>query len=245
MEALKFLYFAVVGAYIVIRLVAGKIRLNWILILGLVSVHAFYFFGWEGLLLLVVAGAVSTVSELISLKTPFNVFGVTYRYNLSHEFFPSRIALLKVYPIEVTGAWVLLKYASFFLTCVVLFSLGVHPLVRTLADSLVLVFFDLMIDPWAVSKGAWKWKTPGRFFGIPWRNFLGWFLVGFATSLPFMHLQPAHADDAGMIAVALAVCLLTIGTTLRRLWSLDRAKTMIALSPMALFILLGLRALVS
>ena len=37
---------------------------------------------------------------------------------------------------------------------------------------------DLLIDPLAANAlGYWKWESGGPFYGIPWSNFLGWFVV--------------------------------------------------------------------
>jgi putative membrane protein len=39
-----------------------------------------------------------------------------------------------------------------------------------------LTAWDLFLDPQMVSWGFWTWHEPGGYFGIPWLNFLGWFL---------------------------------------------------------------------
>ena len=31
------------------------------------------------------------------------------------------------------------------------------------------------IDPIAVDEGRWKWQSPGKYYGVPIKNFLGWF----------------------------------------------------------------------
>lgn len=240
METLKVLYFAAVGAYVLFCIVRRRVQLNWILILALVVIHAVYFFGREGIALLLFIAVISTAAELMSLKTPFNVFGVTYRYNLSSEFFRSRKVLAGVYPVEITGAWVLFKYVSFFLTAVMLFPFGTPPILRTLVCALMLVSFDFLCDPYAVSKGTWTWAKGGRFFGIPWQNFLGWFLVGLATSLPFMYLEPRTVHEPGMILAALSVCVLTILVTSIRLFALDIKKAILAMAPLTLFVVWGL-----
>src|SRR3989344_6716098 len=78
-----------------------------------VTFHGLYLFGPQILFLLIVIYVVSTIAELISLKTPLNVFGVKYQYNLNHSYFSSKINLLGVYPIEISFTWVILKYISF------------------------------------------------------------------------------------------------------------------------------------
>ena len=37
---------------------------------------------------------------------------------------------------------------------------------------------DLVIDPLAAGRlGYWEWSQTGVYYGIPWRNFIGWFVV--------------------------------------------------------------------
>jgi lycopene cyclase domain-containing protein len=43
--------------------------------------------------------------------------------------------------------------------------------------------WDLVLDPQMVARGLWTWDQPGGYFGIPWVNFLGWWLA--ATLLTF------------------------------------------------------------
>jgi bisanhydrobacterioruberin hydratase len=43
-----------------------------------------------------------------------------------------------------------------------------------------MVAIDLLIDPLAAnSLGYWRWIETGAYYGVPARNFLGWFLVSF------------------------------------------------------------------
>jgi putative membrane protein len=44
-------------------------------------------------------------------------------------------------------------------------------------DGLVVVFIDLFMDPLQVAMGKWTWLQGGEYFGVPWGNFIGWFLV--------------------------------------------------------------------
>jgi len=53
---------------------------------------------------------------------------------------------------------------------------------RILLASLLMCMFDLSIDPVMTSWNGWVWKTatPLNWFGIPWTNYVGWFLVSLA-----------------------------------------------------------------
>lgn len=37
--------------------------------------------------------------------------------------------------------------------------------------------WDLFLDPQMVGWGYWVWQEPSGYFGIPWTNFLGWFVA--------------------------------------------------------------------
>ena len=44
-------------------------------------------------------------------------------------------------------------------------------------DGLLVTAIDLFMDPLRVLYGDWHWLAGGSYFGVPWGNFLGWFLV--------------------------------------------------------------------
>ncbi len=44
--------------------------------------------------------------------------------------------------------------------------------------------WDLYLDPQMVAHGLWEWERPGGYFGIPWVNFLGWWVT--ATALTWL-----------------------------------------------------------
>lgn len=240
MELLKILYFLLLGIHIVQSIFAKKIKLNWVLILTAVAIHSFYFFGWEGVIFLIATGIISTAAELASLKTPLNVFGVLYRYDLGNKIFPSKFVLGKVFPIEVSAAWVLLKYLSIFMSIIIITPLGINGLLKVVISALILVSFDLLLDPYAVSEGAWRWSKSGILFDIPWQNFLGWFIVGFITSLLFINMKILDINDVVMAVPVFVVSALFPILLGGRLLSLDKTKGIMALLPLTSVILIGL-----
>lgn len=44
--------------------------------------------------------------------------------------------------------------------------------------TLLLIIFDLVLDPTATALGFWVWESPGMYYGIPLTNFLGWVVSG-------------------------------------------------------------------
>lgn len=245
MEIFKYVYFLTIAVIVVQAIFAKEKRLNWPLIVSAIGIHCYYFFGWEGIAFLLAAGIISTVIELISLKTPFNVFGVSYRYDLKNTMFPSRIVLGEVFPIEVTAAWVLFKYLSFFLSSLILERLGVGGILRILFSAFTLVSFDFLLDPYAVAKGGWKWKRSGIFFGIPWQNFFGWFIVGVVTSFFAPHTQVVGVKDIVMGIPIIVVSFLFPLQFGKKLFSMDRVKGIIALVPLSLILLVSLYSLLA
>ena len=58
--------------------------------------------------------------------------------------------------------------------------------------ALLMVIIDLSVDPIMTSWKAWIWKTTTEinWFGIPWTNYLGWFVV----SLTFLYLYERFSE---------------------------------------------------
>jgi putative membrane protein len=53
---------------------------------------------------------------------------------------------------------------------------------RILLPVVVLVVFDLLLDPVAVSVGMWQFAEQGIYYGVPFRNFVGWGISGLIGS---------------------------------------------------------------
>ena len=53
-----------------------------------------------------------------------------------------------------------------------------HRLLQWLLGVVILVSYDLVLDPGAVKVGYWTWQSPGLYYDIPFTNYLGWFLSG-------------------------------------------------------------------
>lgn len=72
--------------------------------------------------------------------------------------------------------------------------------------------WDLFLDPQMVHWGLWAWDQPGDYFGIPWVNFLGWFVAVAALTLilrpertPDLRLMWVYALTWGLESMALIV----------------------------------------
>ena len=123
---------------------------------------------------LLVAGAIGLIAELAGVHTglPFGP------YAYSSALFPSLMGV----PLVMTCAWfVLAAYWNQILS-----PLSLTAVARIVTFGLALTATDLIIDPLAAGPlEYWSWSIPGRYYGIPLSNFVGWFLVscviGWAT----------------------------------------------------------------
>jgi len=67
---------------------------------------------------------------------------------------------------------------------------------RSLAP-LALVAWDLGLDPLMVREGFWAFET-GTYFGVPWSNFVGWYVAGWLLVALLLRLEPRLADEDGV-----------------------------------------------
>jgi putative membrane protein len=54
--------------------------------------------------------------------------------------------------------------------------------------AIVMVAWDLVLDPLMVAHGYWTWSEVGPYFGIPFSNFIGWWVTSFIILLAFLTL---------------------------------------------------------
>lgn len=152
------------------------------------ALHGSYLFGPHILYLLLLTYVISTIAELVSLKTPLRCFGVKYWYDLNNPLFSSKIRLLNIYPLEVSFAWVIVKYLAFNLALLITQAFLLPQLSVIFLTPLILVSLDFIIDPVSVTiNKLWQWEKGSAYFGIPLRNFLGWYLVGLLVTFLFSY----------------------------------------------------------
>ncbi|MFS0872258.1 carotenoid biosynthesis protein [Paenibacillus xylanilyticus] len=63
-------------------------------------------------------------------------------------------------------------------------------LVRAVKTGFWAIVLDLVLDPVAHARGFWHWEAPGGFYGVPWTNYISWFIMGAFLSL-FLPAMPA------------------------------------------------------
>ncbi|MEQ1644080.1 MAG: isopentenyl-diphosphate Delta-isomerase, partial [Pyrinomonadaceae bacterium] len=82
-------------------------------------------------------------------------------------------------------------------------SAGIYRIVVT---ALILVIFDLVLDPGAVKIGFWQYEGGGAFYGVPVSNFVGWLfsgaIAGIVLEIFFWIKNPLLPAPAQMISSA-------------------------------------------
>lgn len=75
------------------------------------------------------------------------------------------------------------------------------PLTRIVVGAAALTAWDLFLDPQMVGEGYWRWARVGRYRGIPFSNFAGWFVTSLAVMAALEVALPAdRAADPELVA---------------------------------------------
>lgn len=143
--------------------------------LGFVLLHGPRQIGWTKLVVFfVIAFIVSWGYESLSIKTGFP-FG---HYHYTDRLGPK----LGDVPLLIMPAYFAICYVSWHLAHVVLDKFDpVTDRLQTWAvpvlAGLIMVMWDMSMDPARSTLAeAWIWHDGGAYFGVPFENFMGWFL---------------------------------------------------------------------
>ncbi len=122
---------------------------------------------------------VSLGMETFGVRTGW-VFGA---YHYTQKLMGPRFGGLV--PLVIPLAWFMMMYPSWVIARALWQKLGDRSRgqawkIAALAG-LAMTAWDVLMDPLMVHIGQWVWETPGGYFGIPARNFLGWWLTVFIT----------------------------------------------------------------
>ncbi|MGA3086600.1 MAG: carotenoid biosynthesis protein [Thermodesulfobacteriota bacterium] len=121
------------------------------------------------------------------------LFGKPYHYDPAlYPILPGGV------PIIVVFMWFILAYTALkFLYAIPIRSKGSYSLWRILLkgglSALYIMATDFFIDPLGIFAGLWVWHGPGGYFGIPWANFAGWFLVSFVIFFLYLITEKAFS----------------------------------------------------
>jgi len=143
-----------------------------------------WWLGWrDATLLWAVLGVLALVIETSAIITgfPYGHFGYS-------ELLGFR--LLGLTPWTVFLAWTPLVVAAYAIARRLgegQLTANSYPLLasiyRIVATAVLLVIFDLVLDPGAVKLGFWQYEGGGAFYGVPVSNFVGWLFSGAIASV--------------------------------------------------------------
>lgn len=138
----------------------------------LFAVPVFYvtrqWLGWKNAIIaFVVLGVFALAIETSAIFTgfPYGHFG--YSELLGYK-------ILGKVPWTVAFAWTPLLLSAYAISA----NLFSNVFVRMIATSVILIIFDLTLDPGAVLLGFWQFNEVGIFYGVPLSNFVGWGFSG-------------------------------------------------------------------
>ncbi|MBA3805857.1 MAG: carotenoid biosynthesis protein [Acidobacteria bacterium] len=123
-------------------------------------------------------------------------FGVPFgHYNYTGVLQPQLLGV----PVVMGLAWMaLVAFACDFAS-----RLNLSPWLTTMVAALWTTATDLVIDPLAANKfGYWTWDQEGIYYGIPFTNFVGWFVTGL-LACRIIRLRQQSNFWAGFIGMAI------------------------------------------
>lgn len=158
-----------------------------------VALYAFHLLGSKRwLTFMIPAISLSLASELLGTSTGFPFGEYRYLSGLGYK-------IADLVPFTIPLSWFYVGFCTYLIARVGLESLFLPKWVRGVGaiavGSLLLTFWDFVLDP-AMSQADlpfWVWEQPGAFFGMPYQNFVGWFMTGvvfMATAHLFWGNQP-------------------------------------------------------
>lgn len=121
----------------------------------------------DTIILFVLLGGFALAIETTALLTGFPYGHFTYSDLLGYRLFG-------VVPWTVVFAWTPLILAAYAIADQFVSS----TIARILMIPVLLVLFDLVLDPGAVLIGFWRYESGGWFYGVPFSNFVGWLVSG-------------------------------------------------------------------
>lgn len=128
----------------------------------------------DAIILFVVFGVLALAIETSAIITgfPYGHFG--YSGLLGYRLFGYT-------PWTVALAWTPLVLAAYAVASRAIVGEGrsvVSRAARVIVVAVLLVIFDVVLDPGAVKIGFWRYEGGGPFYGVPVSNFVGWLVSG-------------------------------------------------------------------
>ena len=130
-------------------------------------------YGWIFCIkVLAILSTYAMIIEYIGLTTGLPYGEFIYIGNLGYM-------INDILPITVGLSWAPLLIGSISIT----YAITKNKIYRFILPVLILVMFDLVLDPASVAVGMWKYSDIGLYYGVPLQNFIGWIISGFIGSI--------------------------------------------------------------
>ena len=178
--------------------VGGAMLALSLLLFGLL--HGASTYGWRGILFFIVAClGISNAFENLSIVTGFPFGAYHYTDAMGPKLF--------LVPLLIGPAYFGVGYLSWTLARAILGDVsgklrGVLSVATPVIASFIMVSWDLTIDPMmSTITGNWVWHHGGDYFGVPFVNFLGWYLTVYVFYQVFAlyarRLDSPHSEIPG------------------------------------------------
>lgn len=129
--------------------------------------------GWrDGTVFLAVLGIYAILIESSAIATGFPYGHFDYTDHLGYR-------ILGYAPWTVAFAWTPLILGSYAVAA----NVSESRLGRVVLCTIILVLFDMVLDPGAVYLDFWEYQGGGWYYGVPISNFGGWLFSGLAGSI--------------------------------------------------------------
>jgi putative membrane protein len=175
----------------------------------------------RALLFLGLTLAVSLLFETLGVATGW-IYG-PYHYSSDHL----GLLFLGLVPYLIPLTWFMMLYPSYVIAdrCTPWHRGGKRRWLAVAAlGGLAMAAWDLALDPLMVRRGNWVWERPGGYYGVPWLNYLGWWLTAFVILALYQRLggeqaQQKAAGRASFDRLAVLVYLITGLASAGEAWS--------------------------
>lgn len=141
-----------------------------------VLLHGKIRYGGKNLLIfLLITWLISHFFEALSIQTGFPFGHYYYDKLIGPRVFQVPLIIMLAYFSMIYTSWML---AQILLRQYGKTLRGMPQFFVPLVATFIMVMWDVCMDPQASTiVSLWIWPTGGAYFGVPWQNYFGWFLV--------------------------------------------------------------------
>ena len=181
---------------------------------------------WHTAQMLTTVGLVAMLAWLVEFVG--SQTGVPFgRYHYTDRLQPQ----LKGVPLLIPLAWLMMLPPAWAVGARLT---GGGRLATALVAGLAFTAWDLFLDPQMVRWCFWQWEQPGGYVGIPWVNFLGWFVA--SAAMTALVAPDALPVTPLLLVYAVTWALETIGQAV--FWNL-RTSAVVGFIGMGIFVVLA------